>query len=49
MAKSRESIAEQTRREAEEYMNQIGAENVISIVETDHSVGFSVVVWHYTS
>jgi hypothetical protein len=45
--KSYESIAEATRREAETYIDQIGAENVISIVENTWHESFAVIVWHY--
>jgi hypothetical protein len=45
--KSYEAIAEEVRREAEEFMNQIGAENVLSINENTWHEGFTVTVWHY--
>jgi hypothetical protein len=46
--KAYESIAEEIRREAEDYINQIGAENVLSITENTWHDGFTVIVWHYT-
>jgi hypothetical protein len=45
--KSYESIADEVRREAEDYINQIGAENVLSITENTGHGGFTVIVWHY--
>jgi hypothetical protein len=45
--KSYESIAETVRQEAEEYIGQIGAENVISITENAWQGKFAVIVWHY--
>jgi hypothetical protein len=45
---SYESIAEKVRQEAEDYIGQIGAQNVISITESDWHEKFSVTVWHHT-
>ena len=45
--KSYESIAEGIRREAEQYINQIGADNVVAITESTWHEWFTISVWHY--
>jgi hypothetical protein len=47
--KSYASIAEDVRREAEAYIDQIGAEQVLSITENTLHDEFAVVVWHYAT
>jgi hypothetical protein len=46
--KSYEAIAEEVRQEAEAYIEQVGAENVVSVTENAWQ-NLAVVVWHYTS
>ena len=45
--KSYEGIAGEVRQRAQEYINQVGAENVVSITESSWQEGFTITVWHY--
>ena len=47
--KSYESIAEEVRQEAEAYIEQVGAEKVVSVTENAWQNRLAVVVWHYIS
>jgi hypothetical protein len=47
--KSYGSIAEDVRREAEAYIDRIGADKVLTITENTLHDEFAVVVWHYAT
>jgi hypothetical protein len=47
--KSYESIAEEIRKEAQAYIEQVGPENVLWITENAWHDRLTIVVWHYAS
>lgn len=44
--KSYETISEEVRKEAEEFIATVGADNVVSVTENNWHERFAIVVWY---